>query len=142
MPHFRPQRVNLASNGAAKVLGDAEADMLELLWKKPNLSVGEVRLRMSANGHAMSFNATMTILNRLVEKGVLKKKKQRGVSSKLLFVYVPVADRNAFMHWISKEIFQKFFRDPELFSAAGFVDAVETLPPQERARIKRYLRTP
>lgn len=139
MLRFRPQRVNLRSNGVAKVLGDCEADMLELLWKTPPLSVNQVREWLLRSGHAISFNATMTILNRMVEKGVLAKRKRKMKGGKMRFVYIPTADRPTFLQWISREVFRRCFADAELFSAAGFTDALDTLSKKDRDMLKRFL---
>lgn len=136
MTSFIPQRVNLGSQGVGKVLGDCEAQIAEILWKQGSLSVRDVCDALSDNGRELSFNATMTIMNRMVEKRILAKKKERGQGS---FVYSPRTDRRTFLQRIAKEVFRRVLSDPELFTAAGFADALTALPKGEQQEIRRLL---
>lgn len=139
MTDFLPQRINLSSTGVAKILGEAEAKILEILWKQKPLSVRDVAGRLRAAGHTLSFNATMTILNRLVAKRVLVKQRSRSNEGRDVFLYAPCSDRAAFLKRICHDFFAKVFRDDRLFSAAGFVEAIETLPPKEREELAKML---
>lgn len=133
-----PQRVHLLSRGLAKVFGECEALLMEILWKKGPMSVRSVVRELNHRGRRLSFNATMTILNRLVEKGVLVKQKERrnqGVT-----VYAPRTDRLRFRERMSREVFRRFFSDREFFSVAGFTDAIDHLSAKDRAQIRKLLR--
>jgi len=139
MNDFLPQRINLSSSGVAKILGEAEAKILEILWKQKPLSVRDVAARLRASGHELSFNATMTIMNRLVAKRVLVKERSRSHEGRDVFLYVPQNDRATFLKRICHDFFAKVFRDNRLFSAAGFAEAIETLPEKEREELAKML---
>lgn len=139
MSDFLPQRINLSSSGVAKILGEAEAKILEILWKREALSVRDVADRLASSGHVLSFNATMTILNRLVAKRVLVKKRKRTSEGRDVFLYTPQNDRATFLKRICHDLFAKVFRDERLFSAAGFAEAIETLPQKDRTELAKML---
>lgn len=134
MNPFRPQRLNLGSRGIAKVFGECEAMMLETLWSRPAASVRDVQSALRRKGHQLSFNATMTILNRLVEKGVVRKQKKNGI-----FAYSPHAARAAFLGKLQRDILRMVIADRELFSTAAFVDAMDDLSSKDRAALKKIL---
>lgn len=137
MKLFRPYRLHLDSQGLAKIFGDVEADIVELLWKRGKLSVRDVCEMLRSNSHPLSFNATMTILNRLVEKGMLKK--ERSDHGRGIFLYSTRSDRATFLKRMWQEIVRRIFIDAEPFNAAGFVDALETLPKKERQELTKLL---
>ncbi len=135
---FSPNRLNLQSKGVAKILGDAEAKIVTILWERGPLTVRDVLTELKEQNHPLSFNATMTILNRLVEKDVLSK--QHSGRGRGVFRYAPVADRATFLERMTKEMFRRVFRDDELFSVAGFADAIDELPDEERKKLTQLLR--
>lgn len=110
--------------------------ILELLWKQGELSVREVCDALQHRSHRISFNATMTILNRLVEKRVLLKKRsiQEGV-----FVYTPKMDRSSFFARVRRDVLRNVVADRDLFSAAAFAEAVDDLSPKDREALRKIL---
>lgn len=134
MALFRPQRVNLASRGIRKIFGDCETMILGILWEGTPLPVRDVQRELKRHKHAVSFNATMTVLNRLVEKGMVKKHKSGGV-----FLYAPILERAVFLDAARRDILRSMVRDRELFSAAAFVDVLEDLSAKDRAALMKIL---
>lgn len=140
MSDFQPQRINLGSRGVAKILGEAEAKILHILWKHGSLSVRDVVTKLRAQNHPLSFNAAMTILNRLVAKGILHKELKQSAEGRDVFLYAAREGRAPFLKRMCHDVLSKVFRDDALFSAAGFAEAIDHLPRKEREAITKLLR--
>ncbi len=108
--------------------------ILETLWARSAASVRDVQSALRRQGHRLSFNAAMTILNRLVEKGVLSKQKKNGV-----FAYSPLVRRSTFLGKLQRDILRVVVADRELFSAAAFVDALDDLSSKDRVALRKIL---
>jgi predicted transcriptional regulator len=77
--------------GSAVFLGPTEARLMELVWKHPDLTVKAALFHLGpVPGPA--YTTVMTIMNRLVEKGLLTRART-GRS----FVYRAATDRTAFL---------------------------------------------
>ena len=62
----------LDEQGLARIFGELEAKLVEAVWDLEEASVQDVIDRL---GGALNYKTTMTVLNRLVEKGVLHRHK-------------------------------------------------------------------
>ena len=60
-----------------RVLGDLEADVMEVLWRRGEASIREVWEELKRR-RSITFNSIMTIMNRLVAKGLLRREDGRG----------------------------------------------------------------
>lgn len=84
--YFDPQ-----ATGTAVFLGSAEARLMELAWKKRELTVKQALLFMDKNNKP-AYTTVMTVLAHLAQKGLLVREKEgRG------FVYRPAMDRKSFI---------------------------------------------
>ncbi|MBP6629754.1 MAG: BlaI/MecI/CopY family transcriptional regulator [Kofleriaceae bacterium] len=70
---------------AARVLGELEQRVMELLWDVGPLAVRQVQRRI---GGGLAYTTVMTTLDRLFKKGLLARTK-----AGLAFVYRPALDR-------------------------------------------------
>jgi predicted transcriptional regulator len=77
--------------GAAVFLGPTEAELMELVWQKGELTVKKALYFISENSDR-SYTTVMTVLGRLAEKGLLVRERQ-GRS----YVYRPGIDRKTFI---------------------------------------------
>jgi predicted transcriptional regulator len=57
--------------GLAKIFGSLEADIVELIWVRQELSARDVFEALRDQGHRLSYGAVRTVLDRLVKKQVL-----------------------------------------------------------------------
>lgn len=129
---FKPKTFNLNQKGSAKVLGEAESSIMEFIWDEKEASVRQVRDGISKKYKELSFNAVMTIMNRLVEKGLLKKKSHEGV-----FCYSAAVTRKDFAVSVTKDMISALLKDPALFGAASFTEVSEGLDAETRAKLKK-----
>jgi len=134
MSGFKAKTVHLSGKGFKKVLGELEAEILEQLWKQSPASVRQVRDRLAANHRDLSFNAVMTIMNRLVEKGILDKKEADNT-----YQYSPTYQRSDFSRLVAKDILSAVLRDATLFSAASLTDLADDLDKETLRRLRQFI---
>ncbi len=83
--------VNIRSQGVAIFLGPTEARLMELAWTKPSLTVKSALFHLGPDT-TPAYTTVMTVLNRLVEKGLLLRTRD-GRN----FVYRAAIDRESFI---------------------------------------------
>jgi len=111
---FRP-----TGSGATHVLGDLEAAVMEVLWRKPGQTVNEVEERMQQQRGGRAHTTVLTTLDRLYRKDYLTREKQGKA-----FVYAPRYSREEFEHGVAQEVLGALlgqFTEPTL---SAFVDLV------------------
>ncbi len=84
--------------GLSRFFGPLEAKIMELLWNADELSIKDVQQRLEQD-KPVNFNTVMTVMNRLVEKGILKKRLQGRLS-----LFQPVQSKDCFIEEQSKKI--------------------------------------
>jgi predicted transcriptional regulator len=84
--------------GLSRFFGPLEAKIMELLWNADELSIKDVQQRLEQD-KPVNFNTVMTVMNRLVEKGILKKRLQGRLS-----LFQPVQSKDRFIEEQSKKI--------------------------------------
>lgn len=72
MKRFKVSNLRPGESGIRKVLGDLEADIMELVWQKDISSVREV-YELLNNERDIAYTTVMTVMSRLSDKGILKK---------------------------------------------------------------------
>jgi predicted transcriptional regulator len=99
MPREMPiQTFKLEEKGLTHIFGELEARLMEAVWNLNESSVQEVIDHLGGN---LNYKTTMTVMNRLVEKGILKRRK-----SGRAFVYAATASR----HELLASVFDKMVR--------------------------------
>jgi len=134
MRFFRAKKIDLTQEGLAKFLGSLETKILEYLWQERQASARQVCDEMNSQ-HNISFNAVQTVLGRLVEKGILKKKRQQG-----LWQYQPAYDRATLYRYISTDVVNSLLQEKDLFGVAAFARLAAKLSAEEKADLKKLLR--
>ncbi|ERI07870.1 BlaI/MecI/CopY family transcriptional regulator [Aneurinibacillus aneurinilyticus] len=84
--------------GLKRFFGSLEAKIMELLWEADELSIKEVQQHLEKD-KPVNFNTVMTVMNRLVEKGILEKRVQGRLS-----LFQPVQSKEEFMEEQSKKL--------------------------------------
>ncbi|MDQ0059217.1 BlaI/MecI/CopY family transcriptional regulator [Paenibacillus harenae] len=92
--HFKYDEI-----GLNRFFGSLEAKVMELLWSADgDLSIKEVQFRLEKD-KPVNFNTVMTVMNRLVDKGILQKRHQGRLS-----LYRPVQSKEAFIDEQSRKL--------------------------------------
>lgn len=90
---FKPHKV-----GLKKVLGDLEADIMEIIWQKGSVSVRDVyeTLRLERE---IAYTTVMTIMGRLADKELLQKTSKGNA-----YIYTPTLTRVEFAKRVVSEV--------------------------------------
>jgi len=132
---FPVKHLRLEGVGLAKVLGELEAEVMDAIWTLDGATVGEVRGALKER-KTYSFNTIMTVMNRLVEKGILAKRETKGA-----FSYRATSDRDSFQREVTRSVVSAVLHDGSLFHAAGFLDAMQECSKEEREMLKKLLKS-
>ena len=127
--------VRLSADGLAKVLGDLEARVLRAVWaiNRP-ATAREVHERVIEE-HAVSPLTTITVLNRLVVKRVLKRSK---AGDRLHFA--SRLDEATFMSHVSRRVVEGVLSFDTDAVAASFVDVIADRDPEQLEELARLIR--
>jgi len=127
--------VRLSADGLAKVLGDLEARVLRTIWKinKP-VPAREVHQRV-ARSHDVAPLTVITVLNKLVDKGLLARAKRDDV-----FHYEAQWSEEDFMVHASRRVVEGVMSFGPDVMAASFVDVLAEQDPERLAELGRLIR--
>ena len=105
--------------GLEKVLGELESQIMELLWIDAPATVHDVHQKLKQS-RGVAYTTVMTVMSRLAEKGLLKRKKQ-GYS----YLYQPVCSRREFSTSIVGSVLNGLIRDFGSPVVQQFLDRIE-----------------
>ena len=127
----RQLNVRTSGKGIRQVLGDLEADIMELAWEKSPVSVRDMHERLARN-RPLAYTTVMTVMSRLSEKGLLKRQQQGRA-----YLYVPSCTRDEFCEDAVSTVMRGLlggFGEPVL---TNFVDTVGA---QDAAKLDELMR--
>ncbi|MBT2666966.1 BlaI/MecI/CopY family transcriptional regulator [Peribacillus simplex] len=84
--------------GLNRFFGPLEANIMEYLWGKDEQSIKSVQQSLELD-KPINFNTVMTVMNRLVEKGILEKRSEGRLS-----LFRPVQSKAEFLEEQSKKL--------------------------------------
>jgi len=127
--------VRLSAAGAGMLLGDLEHRVLEAAWAldRPG-SARELHDRV-ARTHAVVYITSVTVANRLVAKGILRRAKQNGV-----YHYAATVSRDEFSARASRHVVQRIVGLGSDAVAASLVDVLAERDPEQLAELGRLVR--
>ncbi|WP_239616617.1 BlaI/MecI/CopY family transcriptional regulator [Cohnella mopanensis] len=91
--------------GLNRFFGTLEAKVMELLWEADEMSIKDVQAKLERN-KPVNFNTVMTVMNRLVDKGILVKRTQARLS-----LYRPNQSKMRFIDEQSKRLTENLFEE-------------------------------
>jgi predicted transcriptional regulator len=124
---FRPDRP-----GIRKVLGDLEAEIMELIWARPPSQGTTVRdvFEILYQQRHLAYTTVMSTMSRLAKKQFLRIEKREQT-----YVYTPTMTEQEFISRFVRHILADLFIS---FSDAT-LQGLDTLPQQEAERARQYL---
>jgi predicted transcriptional regulator len=105
--------------GLRKILGDLEADVMEAIWARGRATVHDVHENLTAANRELAYTTVMTVMSRLAEKGLLKKRKDGAA-----YVYMPVASKEEFTRRTVSTLVSELLDDFTAPAMSQFVDFV------------------
>jgi predicted transcriptional regulator len=117
------QAFKFRKKGLMHIFGELEAKLMTAIWALDEPSGQEV---IDYLGSGLNYKTTLTVLNRLVEKGVLNRRKLGRA-----FVYKAIAPRDEFLSRVFDQMVRGMFdSDFRHIALAQMVETVEDLDPQ------------
>ena len=126
------RRFDLDYRGLARVLGELEAKILETIWDLGEATVKDVAAALGPEAHVKTV---MTVMNRLVEKGLLAKEGGPGP-----YRYRPCYSREAFLTELARGVASGLVRDFGDYAVSQFLAALVDEKPSALAELERLLR--
>lgn len=119
----RVQSFKLTEEGLTQIFGELEAKLVEAVW---NLEQANVQDIINYLGGDLNYKTTMTVLNRLTEKGILKRHKEGRA-----FVYTAVASKQDLLASVFDQMVRGMFNDDfRKIALAQLIETVEAIDPQ------------
>lgn len=124
-----------AEQKVGKVLGELESEVMEIIWRSTDpVLVREVAEYLQKK-RKIAYTTVMTIMNRLVNKGLLSRK-QDGRA----YLYKGAVSKDKFLTRISRQIIKNFVASFGDAAVAHFVEEVGKLSPVKRTKLRRLLK--
>lgn len=122
---MKMQNFKYEGSGLNRFFGPLEAKIMEILWNNAEeMTIKDVQQKLDKEAKANNFNTVMTVMNRLVDKGILQKK---AVARS--YQYKPVVTREAFMETQSKELTLDLIEEFGSLAVTHMVDALDKVDP-------------
>lgn len=100
-------------------LGELEAEIMEELWRLKSASVRRILAELRKK-RKIAYTTVMTVMSRLSDKGILKRKLDENNA----YVYRPVQDKEAFSAAVSKTVISNLIKEYGEVAVAQFIDVI------------------
>jgi predicted transcriptional regulator len=127
--------VRLSADGLAKVLGDLEARVLRAVWELGRPVSGREVHECVAAEHPVAPVTVITVLNKLVDKGILEREKRGD-----LLHYEPAMTEEEFTSYASRKVVEGILALAPQAVASSFVDLLAERDPERLAELDRLIR--
>ena len=114
-------------------LGDLETEVLKTLWRIEQGTVPEVLEALSWD-RSLAYTTVMTVLNRLVEKSAVERRKEGR-----FYVYWPLVSREAVAGTALRRVIDRFFDGLGHQAMAQLLSEDEELDDEELERLERLI---
>lgn len=118
------QNFKYYEKGLNRFFGPLEAKIMQALWSHSELSIRDVQRKLGQE-RDFNFNTVMTVMNRLLDKGVLTKRMEGRTS-----LFRPVHSQEDFMDIQSKEITHELMEDFGPLVVNHMIDALDEADPE------------
>ena len=115
-------------------VGPLEREVLDLIWTKKCSTVKQVHFELQQK-KSIAYTTVMTIMNRLVDKDILSRKKVGKY-----YTYCPQKSKKQFLHNLVKNTLSYFAENYGAEAIAAFFDETNKLNDKERSEIIRLLK--
>lgn len=126
--------VRLSADGLAKVLGDLEARVMQSVWRIARPATAREVYELVAREHDVAIHTVITVLNKLVRKGLLRRKKRSD-----LLHYEARWSKAEFMKEASRRVVEGILSLGPSAVATSFVDVLAEADPERLAELKRLI---
>ncbi|WP_274653263.1 BlaI/MecI/CopY family transcriptional regulator [Paenibacillus humicola] len=128
---------HLNEEGLQRFFGSLQARIMETIWASDQLSIKEVHARLNDES-PIALNTVMTVMNRLEERGILRKS-TTGRGKNRLTLYSAVQSKEQFLAEQAKTVTHGLIREFGDLVVAHMVDAMEEADPALIQKLERKL---
>jgi predicted transcriptional regulator len=115
---FKISAVNPEKKGWKKCLGELEAKIMQVMWRKEELSVQDV-LNELPSQKPLAYTTVMTVMDRLSKKGLLLRKR-RGKK----YIYRAALSEAELEEKLFHSLYSSLLKDWGKLALAHFVDSI------------------
>jgi predicted transcriptional regulator len=126
--------IRLSAEGLAKVLGDLEARVMQVVWRIGRPVPARSVFEHVAREHAVTIHTVITVLNKLVEKGLLKREKRDD-----LLHYEARMSEDELLSHASRRVVEGILSLGHEAVAASFVDVLAERDPERLGELARLI---
>lgn len=124
------QLTNRAGQGAEKLLGELELDVMRVVWERESMTVRDV-LEALAETRSLAYTTVMTVMSRLAGKGLLVVDKQGKT-----YHYRPAYSREEFEAQAVGQVVQSLINNfGGEMAISQFVEQLSAADPEHLARL-------
>lgn len=127
--------MRLSAEGLAKVLGDLEARVMRAVWSLRKPSSARIVHRKVIDDHDVALLTVITVLNKLVVKGLLIRAKQDEI-----YHYKARLTETEFRTLASQRVVSGILSLGPQAVAASLVDALAEHDPEQLTELRRLIR--
>lgn len=128
------ETVRLSAEGLAKVLGDLEARVMQSIWRIDQPASAREVHQVVAGEHDVTIHTVITVLNKLVRKGLLRRRKRSD-----LLHYEAVWGEEEFMAQASRRVVEGILSFGPAAVSTSFVDILAEHDPERLAELNRLI---
>lgn len=132
------KKFNIHEEGLNRFFGPLEAKIMDIIWSSEGLGIKEVQERLSRE-NPISFNTVMTVMNRLLEKGHLKKSFVKGQGRSRITCYEAVQTLEQFLAEQTKMVTYGLIHEYGDLVVNHMIDALNETDPDLMDRLKNKL---
>ncbi len=121
--------------GLRKILGDLEAQIMEIIWAQGETTVRQVHKKLQPK-RKLAYTTVMTVMSRLADKGILQRVRQGAA-----YLYRPASSREEFLHSSVRKVMQELVRDFTAPTIQQFVESIEREDPKKIEELARLIET-
>ncbi len=114
-------------------LGELEKQIMDVVWERKHCSVRDVLTRLQKD-RKLAYTTVMTVMGRLVEKGVLVRK-LHGLS----YLYEPKVNREKFVSSYVHNMFKTAVSTLGQEAVTHFIKEIQKLSPERRNKLIKML---
>ncbi|MBD7944030.1 MULTISPECIES: BlaI/MecI/CopY family transcriptional regulator [Psychrobacillus] len=127
-------KFKMNESGLNRFFGPLESKIMDILWTGTEMTIKDVQKVLDCE-KATNFNTVMTVMNRLVDKGILQKRAE-GRSS----MYMPVLSREEFINTQSKEMTNELMDEFGNVVVSHMLDAIEDVDDDLVAKLEQKIK--
>ena len=110
--------------------GDLESAIMDVMWRKGSLTVRDVLAQLRRR---VAYTTVMTVMNRLVEQGTLRRKMgERGA-----FIYMATKSLEEHTANVTKTSLQRLVRPYGDAALVQFIEVLDTIPADKLAKLRQ-----